>query len=299
MTRSFGLGSTMALVLLALAPSEPNTIVRLTTDGLVKQRPSWSRDGKRLTFALHESGGTHIYQYVMNPSSAEPARRLTKREMPEYDGVFAPDGTSVVLVVIKLSGTDGNLDVASVPLEGGEPHLLAGDIDNKRSHQDWPSWSPDGQRLAFSSTHDGNQEIYTAKADGTDLIRVTQSPGLDTHPCWTSDGQSLIFTTDRWSGLELAKVRADGSSVTRLTTSRGLDDYAAVSPDGTRIAFVSNRDGNFEVYVSGIDGSNPKNLSRHPRRDTMPTWTPDGKGITFVSERDGGSDLYTIRVESH
>jgi TolB protein len=289
-------GFGLALLGLILGAGRPDRLERLTTDGLVKQRPSWSRDGKHLTFARHERGGTHIWQYVMDAGSPGSARRVTTRPMPDFDGVFSPDGARLLLVLDKQSGTDGNLDLGLVAIEGGDAKVVVGDIEGKRSHQEWPAWSPDGQRFAFASTHDGNQEIYTARADGTDLVRVTQSPGLDNHPCWTPDGAGVLFTTDRWGGLEIARVQPDGSGVVRLTKSRGLDDYPAVSPDGKRVAFVSNRDGNFEVYVCRIDGSAAINVSKHPRRDTMPTWTPGGESLTFVSERDGGSDLYTLSL---
>ena len=284
-------------ILLALVAfvGEPAAPVRLTTDGLVKQRPAWSPDGKRLAFARHEAGGTHIWQYVMDASKPDSARRVTKRDVPDYDGVFTIDGKSLILVAVSQSGTQGNLDVAIVPAEGGEPKTLVGDSGGKLAHAEWPAPSPDGKRFAFTSTHEGNQEVYTAMLDRSGRVRLTQSPGVDAHPCWTPDGRSIVFATDRWGGMELAIVRADGTGLKRLTHSPGLDDYPAVSPDGTRLAFVSNRGGDFEVYLCRIDGSDPVNLSAHPGRDTMPTWTPDGLGVTFVSGRDGGSDLYTIR----
>ncbi len=267
--------------------------VRLTTDGLDKGRPAYSPDGMTLTFSRHEAGGLHIWQVLMDVGKPGPARRVTKRPVPDYDGVFSTDGSRLLLVIVTQSGTQGNLDIASVPAEGGEPKTLIGDVNGKLAHAEWPAPSPDGKSFAFSSTHEGNQEIYTAKADGTGIVRVTQSPGTDAHPCWTPDGTRLVFATDRWSGLELASAKADGTGLIRLTESRGLDDYPAVSPDGKRLAFVSNRDGNFEVYVSRIDGTGAVNLSRHPGRDTMPTWTPDGRGVTYVSGRDGGMDLDT------
>jgi TolB protein len=288
----------VTLLVLAFLPGDkPEPPVRLTTDGLVKQRPTWSPDGKRLAFARHEAGGTHIWQYVMDAGRPESAHRVTSRPVPDYDGVFTRDGKSLLLVAVAQSGTQGNLDVAIVPTDGGEPKTLVGDVDGKLAHAEWPSPSPDGKRFAFTSTHEGNQEVYTAAIDGTSLVRLTQSPGHDAHPCWTPDGRSVVFATDRWGGLELAVVRDDGTGLRRLTQSPGLDDYPAVSPDGQRIAFVSNRDGNFEVYLARADGSNPVNLSAHPGRDTMPTWTPDGRGVTYVSARDGGSDLYTARVD--
>ena len=297
MSRAAVAGWLAALFSLSMSPGEAPTLRRHTTDGLPKQRPAWSPDGKLLAFARHEDGGLHIRQYVGEVDKPGSFRRLTQRKEPEYDAAFLTDGRSLLLVVVKLSGTQGNLDLAQVGVEGGEPK--AWDIDGgKLSHQEWPSPSPDGKRTAFSSTHERNQEIYTADLDGKNIKRITQNPGTDAHPCWTPDGQALIFATDRWGGLELARCAPDGSSLVRLTNSRGLDDYPAVSPDGRLIAFVSNRDGQFEVYVSNLDGSAPRNLSNHPGRDTLPTWTRDGKGVTFVSARDTEADIYTISFES-
>ena len=280
-----------------LAAQEPGPLLRLTRDGLDKQRPCWAPDGRRLLFARHERGGMHVWQYVLDTKvPGAVARRLTGRKDPEYNGAFSPDGARVLFAAIALSGTQGNLDIAAINADGtGLKTAFAG--PGPLSHQDWPAWSPDGRRFACSSTHEGNQEIYTAAVDGTGLVRLTQSGGIDAHPCWSPDGRSIAFATDRWGGLELAAVRPDGSELVRLTRSRGLDDYPAYSPDGRRLAFVSNRDGQFEVYVSASDGSGAINVSRHPLRDTFPTWTPDGRGVTFVSNRDGGFDLYTRTLE--
>jgi TolB protein len=272
---------------------QPGPLLRLTQDGLDKLRPSWAPDGRTLLYARRERDGLQIYQYVQdikNPSS-QP-RRLTDRKAPEYDGVLSPDGKRIMFAAITLSGTQGNLNLAVVNADGSALKTISDD-GGKLVHQDWPAWSPDGKRAGFSSNHEGNQEIYTAAADGTDVVRVTQNPGIDAHPCWSPDGKTIAFATDRWGGLELASIRPDGTGLVRLTQSRGLDDYPAYSPDGSRLAFVSNRDGQFEIYVSAADGSGPVNLSRHPLRDTFPTWTPDGRGVTFVSDRDGGGDLYT------
>jgi TolB protein len=272
-------------------------LVRLTHDGLEKYRPSWAPDGRNLLFARREADGSHIWQYVLDTKSPKPSfRRLTDRKTPEYNGTFSRDGAKVLFAAIALSGTQGNLDVAAINADGTGLKTVTDD-SGKLVHQDWPAWSPDGRRFAFSSTHDGNQEIYTAAADGSDVARVTQNPGIDSHPAWSPDGKRIAFATDRWGGLEIAAVRPDGTGVERLTNSRGLDDYPAFSPDGSRLAFVSNRDGQFEIYVAGADGSCAINISHHSERDTFPTWTPDGHGVTFVSNREGGCDLYTQRLE--
>jgi TolB protein len=236
---------------------------------------------------------------VWEPGTTDPPRRLLPdHEPPHFDATFAPDGSRLLLSVIRFIGTQGNVDILGVNPDGSGRKMAIAEEQGKLVHQEWPAWSPDGKRLAFSSTHEGNQEIYTAATDGSDVVRLTQHPGHDAHPCWSPDGKSIAFATDRWgTGLEIARVRPDGTGITRLTRSDGLDDYPAYSPDGKRLAFVSNRDGQLEIYVSAADGSHPVNRSRHPFADTFPTWTPDGRGVTFVSERDGGSDIYTQEVE--
>jgi TolB protein len=281
------------------APGKEPEVVRITSDGLDKIRPVWTSDGKSLLFARHESDGLRVFQYVLSVDEREPARRLTKRALPEYQGVCSPDGKTVLLVTVTQQGTQGNLNLSRIGLEGGDPVSLVPDPGPNHSHQEWPAWSPDGERFAFSSTHEGNQEIYTAKMDGSDIKRLTQNPGLDAHPCYTPDGRRIVFSTDRWSGVELASMSIDGSDVRRITDSPGFDDYPAVSPDGLRIAFVSRRDGNYEIYTCSLDGSESKNRSNHTARDTFPSWSRDGKSLVFVSDRSGeGADLYEIRVES-
>jgi TolB protein len=292
----FGFTAVVAALAAAGLAHDDASLERLTHDGLDKQRPMWSADGQHLTFARHEGGGTQIWQYVMELRSAASLRRLTDRKTPECNGAFSPDGRRILLGIINQTGTQGNVDIALVGLDGKDLKTIAGDVGGKLSHQDWPSWSPDGRRFAFTSTHEGNLEVYIANVDGSEMVRVTQHPGLDNHPCWSPDGKHVAFATDRWGGLEIAMVRVDGTGLARLTHNPGLDDYPAISPDRSRIAFVSNRDGQYEVYVMKIDGSEPENISRHPQRDAYPTWTPDGRGVTFASNRDGRSDIYTSAV---
>lgn len=283
----------LALVLFAEGPGAE----RLTADGLDKVRPTWAPDGRHLMVSRSLADTTAYHHIVIDTGSPDrPERRLTTRPGTEYHGAISPDGSRVLLTVIPVTSMQGDCDLASVPFAGGEPVVLLGYKEGPHSHQEWPTWSPDGERFAFVSTHEGNQEIYAARADGSEVVRLTQHPGVDSHPSWSPDGTRIAFATDRFGGLEIAAMGPDGSDVTRLTASPGIDDYPAFSPLGRRIAFETRRDGQVEVYLMAADGSGPVNLTRSPGRDTMPTWTTDGRRVTFVSDRDGAIDLYTIEV---
>ena len=276
----------LSLILASLTSSAATEPIRLTTDGLLKQRPAWSPDGTQLAFTRHQ--GATIFLFIRSADGSE--RRLTKSKDPEFDAHWSPDGKRLVFTFDKTVPNQGDMEVYSIAADGSDlqPVLTS---PGKLTHEEWPSWSPDGTRIALSSTRDGNQEIYTVLPDGKDLKRLTNDPAIDAHPCWSPDSQRVVFATNRWGDLEIAVVNADGSNLVRLTDSRGFDDYPAWSPDGKTISFTSYRDGNPEIYDIDPDGKNARNLTQHPALDNFPAWSPAGE-LTFVSNRSGGSDIY-------
>ena len=278
---------------LPAAEPQPPDVIRLTTDGRFKQRPAWFPDGQTLTFARHEASSIFLF---VRSADGRSERRLTARTDPEFDAVWSPDGKRLAFSFVKTSAGQGDVDVYLVGADGKNMTPFAVTA-GKLSHEESPSWSPDGKMIAFSSTRDGNQELYSAPTDGPagDPRRLTSDAGLDAHPAWSPDGRRIAFATDRWGDLEIALLDVESTSVTRLTNSRGLDDYPAWSPDGTQIAFTSNRDGNFEIYVMSSDGSSPRNVTRHRGIDNFATWHGLGR-ITFVSNRDGGFDIYDQKI---
>lgn len=278
-------------------PPSPMKIERLTSDGAYKHRPVWLADGKRILFGRHEEGGNAIRLRISSGAGDAMPRRLTQRKDPEYDAAISPDGTQVLFTAITLSGTQGNLDIVLMPLDGqAEPKVVAGDVNGQLSHQDWPAWLPDGKRFVFNSTHEGNQEIYLGYADGSKPPeRLTQSPGQDVHPVAMPDGKSLIFATDRWGGLELARLKIDDKSVVRLTESPGFDDYPSLSPDGKSLVFVSNRSGNPDLWLIDEKGRTTR-LTDSPEPDLFPAFSREGESIIFVSGQHGETDLYRVAL---
>jgi TolB protein len=260
---------------------------RLTHDGHLKQRPVWSPDGMQLVFARH--GEDAIFLYLFDTATGKE-QRLTDRKHPEYDAVFSPDGKQLLLAVDNATPNQGDIDVHLLTLADKKLAPIAV-TEGNLSHEEWPCWSPDGKRIAFTSTRDGNQELYVAAADGKNRVRLTSDPAIDAHPCWSPDGRTIVFATNRWGDLELALMEADGTRLRRFTDSPGLDDYPAYSPDGSRIAFTSNRGEALDIVVADVASGTVKHVMRDEAIDNFPSWTPDGR-ITFVSNRDDGFDVY-------
>jgi len=118
--------------------------------------------------------------------------------------------------------------------------------------------------IVFTSTRDGNREIYKTDGDGSDQVRLTNNTASDRHPAISPDGQEIVFLSDRIGELELFKMNIDGSEVTQLTddipatqsSARGVD----WSPDGEEIIFAIKNSGVIQLYRADSDGSNVSQL---------------------------------------
>ena len=87
-------------------------------------------------------------------------------------------------------------------------------------------------------------------ADGSDIHRLTRSPGLDVRPTWSPDGTRIAFTSNRDGNYEIYVMNSDGSNPRNATSHPARDDHAAWHPDG-RLLFVSDRDGGSDLYLTG------------------------------------------------
>src|SRR3989441_6796797 len=77
--------------------------------------------------------------------------------------------------------------------------------------------SPDGSRIAFTSTRDGQPEIYVMDADGTNASRLTNSPGLDGDAAFTADGQAVAYHSLRTGHRQIFLQPITGSDAVQLT----------------------------------------------------------------------------------
>jgi Tol biopolymer transport system component len=168
-----------------------------------------------------------------------------------------------------------------------------------------PAWSPDHRKIAFTSTRDGNQEIYVMNANGTTPTRLTTSSVADATPAWSPDGTKIAFARGSGSSSDIYVMNADGTTPTRLTTSPAADAMPTWIASGG-LAFSSMRDGNWEIYAMPATGEAgqkcpktgctiAKRLTTDPGIDTSPTSL--GARIAFASTRDGNSEIYVMNAD--
>jgi TolB protein len=197
--------------------------------------------------------------------------------------------------LVFASTRDGDSEIYRRTADGSVTQLTR----NRRDDL-YPSVSPDGNRIAFSSGPAGKLDIYVMRADGTEVRRLTMRAGREQYPAWSPDGRRIAFAGERdGRESELFLIDADGTGVQRLTFTRRVvtDAQPNFSPDGRHIVFTSNRIAysNFEIYRLTLESRRLKRLTfSGAGDDTMPEYSPDGRRIAFASDRSGTYQVWTM-----
>lgn len=179
------------------------------------------------------------------------------------------------------------------------------------------------KRVIYASTHGGKKEcppnpdmtqgyvwavyqdfdLYTAKPDGSDIKKLTNTPGYDAEATVSPDGKKIIFTSERSGDLELYSMDIDGKNIKQLTDAVGYDGGAFYSPDNKMIVYRRSTPKNeaevaryksllaqhmvvpttFDIWVMNADGTNKRQITDLASGSFAPYFTPDGKKIIFCT----------------
>lgn len=155
-------------------------------------------------------------------------------------------------------------------------------------------------RIIFTTSRDGNQEIYSIESNGRSPRNLTRDPFDDYSPTFSPDGTRIVFVSTRGGGRQLFIMDADGGNVQRLTRERVENYDAAWSPDGKQIVYISTRDRRRNIYLINADGSNledPIRLTDVQATDERPLFSPDGTQIAFISDRSGTRQVWLMDAD--
>jgi TolB protein len=178
----------------------------------------------------------------------------------------------------------------------------------------WPSWSPDGTKIAFASTrYDPSIEacptgvdlrcqtdIYVMNSDGSDVTRLTTDPAPEWNPVWSPDGVKIAFVRGEHE-TEVFVMQADGTNIQQVTTTNQGSGFApSWSPDGMQIVFGSIQHEDWGVFVVNADGTDERPLLFDPSIYAVdPEWSSDGRLIAFTGTVGGSArvGLYVMRPD--
>lgn len=201
----------------------------------------------------------------------------------------------------------GHLEIYSVRAsDGGDVRQLT----NNGAYNAEATVSPDGSRIIFTSTMDGDIELYTMNLDGSDLRRITHRVGYDGGAFFSPDGTKIVWRAGypqtaadsadylglladrlvRPSRVEIWVADADGSNARQVTRLGGANFAPYWHPDGQRILFSSNyenpRGSAFDLYLVNSDGSGLEKVTRFADFDSFPMFSPDGTKLVWASNRN-------------
>ena len=265
-------------------------------------RLRWSFKGDQgriqvVQYTLVRGGHTYLFSYsTLTPWEEaalvfeESARsiRIGSSEVDEASTGESSASTGMIAFHREREGEKSDIYVVNAA-GGGETRLTRTGADHS------PSWSPDGQLLAFASARDGNDEIYVMRADGTGPRRLTTNPEPDSSPSWSPDGKRIMFTRgrSREDAHDLYVMNVEGTAVERLTRD-GESGDGSWSPNGQRIVFWSGRNYGSGIFLMDAGGGNMRPLTAEFETAWGADWSPDGKTILFVGSRRDGDDVPSI-----
>lgn len=141
---------------------------------------------------------------------------------------------------------------------------------------------PPPLEMLFSSSRDGNWQIYATSLDGANVKRLTNDSADDLYPVYSPGGSKIAFASNRTGDWDIYVMNADGTGITNITNNPAPDTQPTWSPDGKRIAFASDRSGKSEIWVMDADGKNPAQFTVSLYGDASPRWSPTSNYIAFV-----------------
>lgn len=263
------------------------------TEGL-----AWSPDGKLLAYP----GGNRVFGgeslFVLDLETRVERQLTFPHGGMEFDNLptFSPDG---LWLAFRRSGVIMGEILMVVPTAGGAPREL-----QKKSHSvlGGLDWSPDGERLVFSSHGQSHFNLWTIPWRGGTAQELLIG---DTHayrPRFSPDGRMLAYM--KWSG-QSNIWRADLSGNTSPSNHESFcpstlwDMAPAWSPQGRALAFHSNRGGSWQVWVARADCAQTRPMTHFKEGACMnPAWSPDGRSLAFdVRDGEGGA-IYVVDVET-
>lgn len=148
--------------------------------------------------------------------------------------------------------------------------------------------------VVFVSTRDGNEEIYTANADGTVATNLTNNPARDNSPAWSPDGTKIVFASDRGGQTAVWVMNADGSNSRPLTSNNAEVKHLQWSPDGRRIVWQNYDGSQHDICVVNADGTGYLNLTQDSVYQDRPQWSPDSSKVAYEDYTFGYSKVHTI-----
>ncbi len=314
---------------------------QLTYEGRRAGEGYFSADGRQLIFQSERYDGNPFFQiYLMNLDTGA-TEQISPGHGKTTCAWIHPSGKTVLYASTQDDPAARDEQKAELELRAsGKERRYSWDYDeffdiyeydlesknyrnltNTKGYNAEGSWSPDGKLIAFASNRSGYEEnlsdeqqkafeldpawaneIYLMNADGSNVRRLTTSPGYDGGPFFAPDGKGICWRrfSENGATAEIMTMQLDGTHQQQITRLGAMSWAPYYHPSGQYLIFTTNKHGfaNFELYIVDREGKKePLRVSYTAGFDGLPVFTPDGTQLSWTTNRTTNSQSQIFLAE--
>ncbi len=265
---------------LYLVQQDGSELTRLTDNNVVDTSPSWSPDGRQLSFRSRRDGSADLH--IMDTDGGNVRNLIRDPVDSIFDDFYPrwnPHRDLLAMYTDRFYSPAVGCAwhrIAYMPVSGGMDNIVV--LDAHVTEQETLTWSPDGSKIVYSSrcNFGKEQEIVLYEWDiDTDEVSVLIKDGfVNSAPAYSNNGRFLAYQSLRNENADIYILDLESGETINATNHPAKDSHPTWSPDDSQLAFMTDRDGNDEIYVLDLASGEAWNVSNDPARDFEPSWSP-------------------------
>jgi serine/threonine protein kinase/WD40 repeat protein len=253
--------------------------------------PAWSPSGDQFAFVTDRSGSLEIWTRSRDGVWERPI--VTAKDFGDSRTdtlaslAFSPDGRTLAY----QRGSEGTWDVWLSPISGGAPVRITNTTGAIRPWRDAPTWSPDGEWIAYVHNDEGKPALVKTRMGTTERVEVLQDPWNFTRPVWSPDGKWIATQTDDG----LVRVSSDGGKPEVLSTAPIL--AVTWRPDGRHLVALAESETPGHFSMIEIDSSSKEVQVLNPDLGPIPIANQPIRGLSFIADQGFLTSLASARSD--